>query len=190
MSTSQSAVSQCREGFHTVPGTIHPGNLCFRSGFVGFVKIWKDFRSGYRTVSSPTAAGSRRWRNGQLSPRASTISPSHPAISQCRTGFHTVRGGVDPDDLRSRSRFVGVGEIWKYFHSGCRTVSSPGAAGTLRWPAGNLSPRASSISPSPISNQPVPYGILHPAGRYLRGESPFSSGGCWICKDLEEFQIR
>ena len=30
-------------------------------------------------------------------------------------GFHTLRGGIDPGDLRFRLRVVGVVEIWKDF---------------------------------------------------------------------------
>ena len=30
-------------------------------------------------------------------------------------GFHTVRGGIKPDDHRFRSWFVGVADVWKDF---------------------------------------------------------------------------
>ena len=30
-------------------------------------------------------------------------------------GFHTLRGGIDPGDLRFRPRVVGVVQIWKDF---------------------------------------------------------------------------
>ena len=30
-------------------------------------------------------------------------------------GFHTLRGGIDPGDLRFRPRFVGDVETWKDF---------------------------------------------------------------------------
>ena len=37
------------------------------------------------------------------------------ATSQNGWGFHTLRGGIDPGNLRFRPRVVGVVEIWKYF---------------------------------------------------------------------------
>ena len=37
------------------------------------------------------------------------------AITQWGWGFHTLRGGIDPGDLRFRPRVVGVVEIWKDF---------------------------------------------------------------------------
>ena len=40
----------------------------------------------------------------------------HPsATSQLGWGFHTLRGGIDPGDLRFRPRVVGVAFIWKHF---------------------------------------------------------------------------
>ena len=60
-------------------------------------------------------------------------------------GFHTLQGGIDPEDLRFRARVVGVVEIWKDFCSGDETLTFPGAAGLRRCPEGQLSPRASSM---------------------------------------------
>ena len=37
------------------------------------------------------------------------------AIIQLGWGFHTLRGGIDPGDLRFRSRVAEVVEIWKDF---------------------------------------------------------------------------
>ena len=66
-------------------------------------------------LSSPGAAGPRRWPDGQLSPRAGSMSPSQSTITQWGRGFHTLRGGIDPGDLRLRPRVVRVVEIWKDF---------------------------------------------------------------------------
>ena len=66
-------------------------------------------------LSSPDAAGRRRWPEGQLLPRAGYMSPSQSAIAQWGWGFHTLRGGIDPRDLRCRPRVVGFAEIWKDF---------------------------------------------------------------------------
>ena len=45
---------------------------------------------------------------GQLSPRASSMSPSQSAITLCGWGFPTLRGSIDPGDLRFRPRVVGI----------------------------------------------------------------------------------
>ena len=55
-------------------------------------------------------------------------------------------GGINPRDLRFRSRFDGVVEISKEFSSGDGSLSSPGAAGPRHWPKGQLSPRADCMS--------------------------------------------
>ena len=44
--------------------------------------------------------------------------------------------------------------------------------------------------PHLISNQPVGFEFPHPAGRYRPGGSPFSSPGCWSCRNMEGFLIR
>ena len=44
--------------------------------------------------------------------------------------------------------------------------------------------------PQPITNQSVGMRFPHLVGRYRPGRSPFSSPGCWSCRDLEEFLIR
>ena len=60
---------------------------------------------GFLTRESD-AAGPRRWPKGQLSPRAGSMSPSQSAITQLGWGFHTLRGGIDPGDLRYCLRVV------------------------------------------------------------------------------------
>ena len=44
--------------------------------------------------------------------------------------------------------------------------------------------------PQPISNQLVWLGFSLRAGRYRPGGSPFSSPGCWSCRNMEGFMIR
>ena len=83
--------------------------------------IWKDFLSGDETLSSPGAAGPRRWPEGQLSPHAGAMSPSQSAITQWDWGFHNARGGIDPGDLCFRPPVVGVVEVWRDLSFGDKT---------------------------------------------------------------------
>ena len=66
-------------------------------------------------------------------------------------GFYTARGGIDPGDLCFRPRAVGVVDLWRYFTSGDKTLSSPGAVEPRRWPEGQLSPRAASMNLSQVA---------------------------------------
>ena len=130
MSPSQSAITQWGWDFHTLPGGIDPVDLCFRPRAVGVVEIWREFLSGDDTLSSLGAAGPRRWPEGRW-----LHDESHPISNiQWVWGFHTLRGGIDPGDLRFRPRVAGIVEIWKDFKPGDETLSSPGAAGPQRWP--------------------------------------------------------
>ena len=117
------------------------------------------------------------------------MSLSQSATSQLGWGFHTLRGGINPGDLRFRPRVVGVVDIWKGFESGDETHpprvwrdSGVGPRGTLaaRW----------LHEPQPISNHPAGLGFPHPAGRYRPGESAFTSPGSWSCRDMDGFLIR
>ena len=63
-------------------------------------------------------------------------------------GVSTLWGGIDLWDHRFGPWLVGVVEMWKDFWSGDGTLSSSGAAHPRRWPDGQLSPRAGSMSPS------------------------------------------
>ena len=56
----------------------------------------------------PVSAQLRPWPEGQLSPRAGSMSLSQSATSQWGWDFHTVRGGIDPRDLRFHPRVVRV----------------------------------------------------------------------------------
>ena len=75
----------------------------------------------------------------------STI-PIQSAITQWGWSLHTLRGGIDPRDLRFRARFVGAIEIWKDFRSGEGNLSFLGAAGPRRWAEGQLSLRTGYMS--------------------------------------------
>ena len=134
MSPSQSAITQLGWGFYTARGGINPGDLLFRPQVVVFVDIWRVFSSRDKTLSSPGAAGPRRWPEGQLSPCAGSMSLIQSATSQWGWGFHTLKGGIDPGDLCSRPRGVGVVEIWRESSPQDKILSSLAAAGPRRWP--------------------------------------------------------
>ena len=89
---------------------------------------------------------------------------SQLATSQVGWGFHTLRGGIDPGDLRFRPRVVGVVEMWKDFQYEDETLSYPGVAGPRRCPERQLSPRAGSRSPSQ-SASPSGVGVMECAIR-------------------------
>ena len=48
-------------------------------------------------------------------PRAGFMSPSQSAMSKWGWGFHTVRSGIDQEDLRFCPRVVGFVDVWKDF---------------------------------------------------------------------------
>ena len=103
-------------GFHTVRGGIvrednrfHPRIICSRRCKEGVLFRWDRILPGCRLLHE-----------------------SQPISNQLvGWGFHTVRGGIDPEDHRSRPRFVGVLDVWKDFRLGDGTISRPGGAG--RW---------------------------------------------------------
>ena len=43
---------------------------------------------------------------------AKLTNPSQSEISRWGWDFHTVRGGINPDDTRVRPRVVGVVDVW------------------------------------------------------------------------------
>ena len=71
-------------------------------------------------------------------------------------GFHTLRGGIDPGNLRVRPRVVGVVEIWKDLLPEDGNLSSPGCAGSM-------------YDPQSISNRLVGLRFPHRAGRFRPG---------------------
>ena len=93
-------------GFPHPAGRYRPGRPAFTSSVVRVVEIWKEFWSGDGNLSSPGAAGPRRWPERQLSPRAGSMSSSQSAITQWSWGFHTLQGGIDPGDLPVRPRLL------------------------------------------------------------------------------------
>ena len=69
-----------------------------------------------------------------------------------------------------------------------KNLSSPGVAGPRRWPKGQRSPRAASMSPiQPAITQwgyPVGFEFPHPAEKYRPGGSAVFSLGCSSCRDM------
>ena len=87
------------------------------------------------------------------------MSPSQSATTQWGWGFHTLRGGIDTDDLSVRPRVVGVVGIWKYFLSGDEALSAPGVAGPRRCPEGQLLPRAGFMNLSLSATSQLDWGF-------------------------------
>ena len=107
---------------------------------------------------------------------------------QTLRGFHTLGYGIDTRDVRFRSRFVEVSNVWQYSESGDGTLSSQGAP--LAVPSRGNSRRA--LAPRAAANREVPSegGVSTLAGRYRPGECLFSSPGCWIYRLIEESLIQ
>ena len=76
VSPSQSPISQRGWHFHTVRGGIDPGDHCFIPGSLELYvyEVRKDFGSG-DGLSSPGAAGPRRWPEGNCYPCVGSMSP-------------------------------------------------------------------------------------------------------------------
>ena len=164
MSPNQSAISQRGWVFHTARGGIDLGDRPFHPRNVGVVEVLKDISSGDKNLSSPGAAGPRRWPEGQLSPRAGSMSLSQSATSQWGWSFHTVRGGIDPGDHRFRRRVCRSCKGMKgYLVRGCELI---------------------------LRVRPVVLGFPHRTGRFRPGGSPFSSPGCRSCRFMTAFLIR
>ena len=160
MSPSQSAITQRGWGVpHTLRGGIDPGDLRFRPRVVGVVNIWKYCKSGDETLSSPGVTGPRRCPERKRSPRAGSMSLSQIATSQLGWGFHTLRGGIDPGDLRFLPRVVGGVDIWKVFNLGMWPYPPRGVAGPRRCPERQLSPRAGSMSLSQLTTSQFDWGF-------------------------------
>ena len=96
-------------------GGIDPGDLRFRPRIIPVVDVWNNFGSGDGNVSPRGTVGPRRWAEGRLPPRVGYMSVSQLANSQLGWSFHTLRGGIDPGDLRFRPRVVGGVEMWNDF---------------------------------------------------------------------------
>ena len=91
-------------GFPHPVGRYRPGGSAFSlSGFYSCrdmerfpIRRWMLILPGCRETSALA--------RGKLSPRASSMGPIQSAITQWGWGFHTLRGGIDPRDLRFRPR--------------------------------------------------------------------------------------
>ena len=114
MSPGQSAIAQRDWGLHIFRGCFDLGDVVFVPKIFGLY-IWANFPPGDGTLSSPCAAGPRRWTEGQHSPRVGSMSPVQSAITKWDWGLHTLRDSIDPGNVRFRPRVVGVVEIWANF---------------------------------------------------------------------------
>ena len=92
MNPGQSAISPSSWGFSTMRSGIDPGDHFFRPRCEGVVDVCRDllFRDG--ALSSSGGAGSTK--------------PNQSAISQRGWDLHTVRGGIDSEDLHFLPRLV------------------------------------------------------------------------------------
>ena len=93
-------------------GGVDPWKLSFHPRVVGEVDVWKE--SLIRRLDLLPGGG----RNLDVAPRGNyprpdTMNSSAYAISQWGWGLHTVRGIIDPWDLRCCPRVVGGLEIEK-----------------------------------------------------------------------------
>ena len=127
-------------------GRYRPGGSSFWSPGCSSGRDMKGVETRVCMLSSPDGAGPRRCPEGQLSPRAGSMSPTQIAAGQLGCVFHTFWGGIDPWDLCFRPRIVGIAEIVKDSRPGDGNVSSWGAAGPRRCSEGQLSSRARSMS--------------------------------------------
>ena len=102
-------------GFPHPAGRYRPGGSAFSSVASWSCGDMEGILSGDGKLSSPGVARPRCWPEGQLSLRAGSMSPSQSAITQWGWGFYTLRGGIDPGDMRYCPRVVGVVHVWKGF---------------------------------------------------------------------------
>ena len=115
MNPGQSAISQSSWGFSTMRCGIDSGDHRFRTRLVGVVDVWRDLLFWDGAISSSGGAGS--------------TNPNQSAISQRGWDLHTMRGGIDSEDLRFSPRLVRDVDVWQDFSSGNGTLSSPVAVG-------------------------------------------------------------
>ena len=93
-------------------GATIPYGRCQRGGSL----FWKDLLPDDGAISPP----GWHWRH----------EPQPISEQPVGLGFHTVRGGIDPEDHRFRPRIAGVVDICKDLWSGDGPISSPSAAGS------------------------------------------------------------
>ena len=71
------------------------------------IREW-DLNLPVRGATSTLAQGATRAARWLHAPKPISNQP-------VRWGVHTVRGGINPGDVRFRPRVVQIVEIWKYF---------------------------------------------------------------------------
>ena len=103
----------------------------------------------------PCEAGPSLCPVEQLSACAGSKGARQPYLSQLGWGFHTFRGSIDPRNVRFRIWVVVVVNVLYDTRSRDGAAPSPGDAIPQRCPKGKLSPRARSISPILVRNQPM-----------------------------------
>ena len=115
MSPSQSTTSQCGWGCHTVRDSIDPGGPCLRSQVVGVnCKDMEGFLiRGEDPILSGCGGTSTLARGATLAAR--WLHEPQSAITQWGWSFYTLRGGIDPGDLRLPPRVVVVVDVWNDF---------------------------------------------------------------------------
>ena len=101
-------------GFPHPEGRYRPEGSTFSSPGCWLCRDVEGFLTrGNCKLYSPGVAGSQRWPEGKLSPRAGSEGPSQSSITRWRWGFHTLRGGIDQGDLSFPPRLIHVIKIPK-----------------------------------------------------------------------------
>ena len=105
-------------GVYSPCGAVSTREICFLSRLVKVLDMWNDLWTGDGTLSSRGRAGSTY---------ESYCSQSE--IDRWGWDFHTVRRGINPDDIRVRPRVVAVVDVCvDGFRSRHLTLSCPGDA--------------------------------------------------------------
>ena len=100
-------------GFLHPTGRYRPGGSAFSSPGCWIHRDMEGFLiRGWELILPGCVGTSALARGAKRSPRAGSMSPSQSATSQRDWGLHTMRGGIDPGDLRFRPRVVGVAKVY------------------------------------------------------------------------------
>ena len=135
----------------------------------------------YRSVGSPSfPCLLELWRYGRV------FDPDN-ASQYIRYRSYIVRGEIDQKDHDYRPRVVSSCTDMDGFLIRGWDLIHPVSGANSRWPEGQLSPLAGSMSASQsaISSQSLRCGFSHRAGRY---RPPYP--GCWNCRELEGILVR
>ena len=156
LSPSQSTTILWGCGFYAMRDRNEPGDLRFGPCVIEDVESWKYLLSGNGKLSSPGAAGHRRWPDGQLSlcvgspypgrvrcnvdvgPRGNfhrALSPSQSTTIFWGCGFYAMRDRNEPGDLRFGPCVIEDVESWKYLFCLLYTSPSPRDLSTSRMPS-------------------------------------------------------